>query len=107
MLDIGDGVGVSISSWNTTLDSYESVAAVDPLFQPVRFHNLPWFSPYYWRSSSLVGRYVSLGILPGRFPPIILAYPEFYLRFIIPERNMLRFPGESLQRDRFELFNMQ
>lgn len=99
----GDNLGIAPPSCSVTFASYECLAVADPFFHPERFLNVPWFAPYYWRSPGLVGRFVSAGVLPGRVAVRALGLPEFYLRFIIPARDLLRLTGESLQLSSCEL----
>lgn len=65
---MADNVKISPPSGNFTLASNAFVVLTDAFVQPERFIKVPWVSPYYWKSSGQVGRYLSAGILPSRVP---------------------------------------
>lgn len=99
-------VGISLESGNVTFSSYESVADADPFVQPDPFLKVTWFVPYYWRPSSLVAHYVSAGIFPGGVTVRALEFPEWDLRFVIPDLDVLRLQVESLKRAHKELIRV-
>lgn len=79
---------------------------LDPLREQEKLLNVPWLEPYYWCSKELVGSNVSAGSFPDCVPVRELDFPECDLRFIVPVRDTVRLPGESLQRARTKLIRL-
>ena len=90
------GKEINVPSALTLLDK-------DPFREPELFSQAPWFIPVLWKDKELINEYVTARDLPGRLPVRALSFPEWDLRFVVPDHAVLRQKDETHERARIEL----
>lgn len=77
--------------------SYKEVDGADPFREPHLFLNLPCFNQFHCLSLAVVSQYSNSVLLTSRVRHRSLLFLELDLHFIVPPRDILHLPGESLR----------
>lgn len=89
------------------ITSFESIADAEQFLEPHLFVYVTWLLlQFRWRDENTVSSSSNDGVFPGRVPLKSLSCNEWNFHFVVPPRDVLRRPCESLRCAHIELIRL-